>query len=182
MGLWHHVADWSAVHQLAQEQQHFTPPDKTAIIPAGQYFPMSGMNLVFHRDLLPLMLHPPMGRGELYRRFDDIWAGIIAKKVCDACGVLVTAGRPGVWHARASDAIQNLVAEAPGIARNETFWQSVDEVAVNPPPQGWERSLRVAEAATELGRGLAASDDEYIARVGRNLIRWVGFLFAENGG
>ena len=172
MGLWHNVADWSAVHQLANSPTDFTPPDSSDIIPVGQYFPMSGMNLVFHRDLLPLMLHPPMGRGEVYRRFDDIWCGILMKKVCDVCNVLVTAGTPGVWHARASDAIQNLGADAPGIARTETFWQSVDEVPLNAPPTDWARGRRISEATSELGCGLQHSDDEYLKRVGQRLTTW----------
>ena len=174
MGLWSKVADWSAVHQLAQPPANFSPPRVSAIVPAGQYFPCSGMNLIFHADLLPLMLHPKQGEGEAFRRFDDIWAGIIAKRVLDACGYWVTAGRPSVRHERASDALENLVAEAPGIKKHESFWELIEGVEIATPQRGMLRAKRIRTAAAELARGMLESGDDYTARVGANMLAWQG--------
>lgn len=61
-----------------------------------------------------------------FDRFGDIWCGIVAKKFCDAYGLLVTSGMPYVNHSRASNPFTNLRKEANGIAVNEKFWELID--------------------------------------------------------
>ena len=114
MGLWENVADLSAVDQLTNNSGYFRlpPMEKTRIMPSGQYFPFCGMNFCFRKEAIPLMYFPLMGEDQPYRRFDDIWCGIIAKKILDHLGVFISVGRLMVNHENARDPIKNLVKEA----------------------------------------------------------------------
>jgi hypothetical protein len=86
------------------------------------------MNCCFDRRAVPLAYFAPMGEGQPVKRFDDIWMGIIAKKICDHLGWLVTYGEPFVLHDRASDPVKNFAAEAPGREMNEWLWEFIDRV------------------------------------------------------
>ena len=56
--------------------------DAVLTIPKGTLFPMCGMNLAFHRDLIgPAMYFGLMGDGQPIGRYDDMWAGWCVK-VC----------------------------------------------------------------------------------------------------
>lgn len=131
VGLWDGVPDLDAVHGLACPRSDFRASGGTEIWGSGQYRPMCGMNLCFKRDATPLMYFPLMGEGQPYRRMDDIWAGVIAKRCCDALGWCMSSGPPFVRHSRQSDPLANLAKESPGIVENEKFWQYVDEINVS---------------------------------------------------
>lgn len=98
------------------------------VVPQGIYFPMCSMNFSFKREATPLMYMPPMGQGQPYDRFDDIWAGVFAKKICDHLGYYIKTGNPVVFHSRASDKYINLAKECSGYKPNETLWEFVDKV------------------------------------------------------
>jgi reversibly glycosylated polypeptide/UDP-arabinopyranose mutase len=165
MGLWEGHPDLDSVQTLngdADTWEHES--HKTKIMPAGQYFPMCGMNLCFKRELTPLMYFPLMGEGYDYRRFDDIWCGIIMKKVCDHLGLLVTCGPPYIIHNKASDPFVNLVKEAPGIAANERFWEIIDNIQL--------RGENCIECMSEIGEGLKTNDDHYLKKLGQAIVVW----------
>jgi hypothetical protein len=122
-----------------------------------------------------------MGQGERYARLDDIWCGVMAKKVIDATGDHLSVGEPWVDHSRASDPFVNLVKEAPGIPANEVFWEHVDQVPLRAFPGLASTPARVLELVRDLGAGLTkdtAALDGYVARVGRNLRTWAD-LFSD---
>lgn len=172
VGLWENCGDWDSVQE--RPKGYFIPPQGSRIIPSGQYFPVCGMNLCIARKALPLFYFPLMGDGQTYRRFDDIWAGVIAKKLMDARGWNISVGEPFVEHIRASDPEVNRVKEAPGIAANEWFWKVIDGARIQ---QGGTAAI------IELGNYLQESDfkDEidkpYIKQLGKALKVWAG-LFA----
>lgn len=120
-GVWEGVKDWDAPTQLVRGNPNAS--FYKGVIPKGTLFPMCGMNLAFKRDLLPYMYFAPMGYRVGMDRFADIWAGIRAKKVCDANNWAVVTGYASVLHDRASNVFTNLKKEARGIELNETFWQ-----------------------------------------------------------
>lgn len=61
-----------------------------------------------------------------FNRFGDIWAGLFAKKVCDALGVaMVINGAASVRHERASDPAKNMERERTGIPVNEDLWDAL---------------------------------------------------------
>ena len=170
-GLWRGVPDLDAPRSLvAGLPDDYTPPEGRWIMPAGQYQPICGMNLAFKREATPLLYFPKMGHDSPYRRFDDIWMGVLSRKLCDHLGWQIGAGRPWVHHRRASDVMTNLVKEAPGIARNETFWCDIEAVRLT------EREP--ARAVAELGQALESHPDAYTARLGMALGIWARRLGA----
>jgi reversibly glycosylated polypeptide/UDP-arabinopyranose mutase len=133
-GLWTNKIDLDAQTQLRHPDINLPAhPSLFQWIPPDIYFPMCSMNLAFHRDATPLMYFPLMGadpEGSLwgYDRFDDIWAGIFAKKIIDHLGWSVVNGSPFVEHRKASDPNKNLLKEKRGLVVNEWLWKRVDEV------------------------------------------------------
>lgn len=130
-GLWENVPDLDAPTQLLRPDLHVRRPDGARPIPRGSYFPMSGMNLAFRTSFAPAMWFPLMGKGWPFDRFDDIWAGVLAKRVADHLGLAMVSGAPTVEHRRASNVFTNLKKEATGIEANETFWRAVDSVTLD---------------------------------------------------
>lgn len=165
VGLWTRNPDLDAIQTLSGSGESWPserPP--TRLIPRGQYFPMSGMNLCFRRSVVPLMYFPLMGEGYPYRRFDDIWCGIIMKKICDHLDLSVSAGHPYIEHARASDPFVNLVKEAPGIAANEGFWEEIDSI----PLKGTSPIV----CMKEVGEALREKEDKYLSKLGKAIVTW----------
>ena len=165
VGLWTGHPDLDSVQTLngdSEKWQHQIHPTK--IIPYGQYFPMCGMNMCFKREATPLMYFPLMGEGYPYKRFDDIWCGIIAKKICDHLGYLITCGPPYINHQKASDPFINLVKEAPGIAANEKFWENIDSIKLTLD--------NFTDCMCEIGIGLQANQDEYLKKLGNAILVW----------
>lgn len=127
LGLWEGVPDYDSVQCFLQNPEvDFKPPMFSRIMPRGQYFPFCGMNFCFKKDVTPLCYFPLMGKDQPYNRFDDIWFGIIAKKICDHLNLLISCGMPFVHHTKASNKYVNLEREASGIKINEHFWEYID--------------------------------------------------------
>jgi len=121
-GLWSNVPDFDGLTQLAMPDYRLWPAMQEAIVPRGAFFPMCGMNLAFRREAAPLFYMGLQGGDWPYDRFDDMWAGLFAKKIADHLGWAVSSGAPSVRHDRASDAARNAEIEAPGIAAHEQLW------------------------------------------------------------
>lgn len=168
VGLWEGVPDFDAIQTLGKADP-VQLPSVNRIIARGQYFPMCGMNMCFKREACPLMYFPLMGLNQPYRRFDDIWAGIIMKKVCDHLNLLVSVGKPFIYHSKASDPMTNLVKEAPGIAANETFWETIDEIELTSNDPKW--------CMNEMGvKLLEHSKSEYMSTLGASLCSWANLF------
>ena len=174
MGLWSNVPDLDAVQTLAGNINAtcFEPPKGSRIVPAGQYTPICGMNLAVAREAIPLCYFPPMGESQPYRRFDDIWMGIISKRIMDHLGWRLSVGDPSVEHIRASDPMKNLEKETPGILENETFWEAVDSIPLT--------SRDAPGCMTEIGEGLISHGQNvghaYRESLGRAIVVWAGLF------
>ncbi|NCN83107.1 MAG: hypothetical protein GW947_04020 [Candidatus Pacebacteria bacterium] len=136
-GLWTNVLDHDGPTHLrhlsfrAEFAEHFSQ-----IIPNGAYFPMCSMNLAFRSEITPLMYFPLMGEDSKgnkwgYDRFDDIWAGIFAKKILDHVGYGTINGAPFIEHRKASDPFANLKKEASGIEQNERIWKDIQSITLS---------------------------------------------------
>lgn len=134
-GIWSGALDLDAqtetkLPQLLAEKPY---PPLRQFIPKLQYYPMCSMNLAFHKDVIPLMFFPMMGQDQdgnqwPYDRFDDIWAGILSKKIMDHLNWAVVSGSPQVKHNKLSMPLKNYQKEKAGLKENELFWQAVDQV------------------------------------------------------
>ncbi len=136
-GLWTNVLDYDAPYQLANPiPEKFSYDNR--IVPAGQYFPMCGMNVMWKRQSTVMMYHLLMGQwvgprtsntlSKLpFDRFGDIWCGIFMKRIVDLIGCQVSTGMPYIRHERASNPFTNLKKEANGIEVNEKMWEFIDQ-------------------------------------------------------
>lgn len=174
IGLWSGYADLDAISTLAGADPALPVTGAvTRVMPSQQYFPMSGMNLAFRREITCLMYFAPMGCGQPFARFDDIWCGLVVQRICRHLGHSIVCGHPLVDHRRASDPFTNLVKEAPGVEVNERLWEVVDAI----PLTGSEPR----ECMLEVGAWFAALEDDYLAGWGRAITSWCR-LFHEVAG
>jgi hypothetical protein len=169
VGLWRGHPDLDSIQSLA----HGCNGDRvlernlsSRVMPGEQYFPMSGMNLAFRREVACLMYFPPMGANSPYARFDDIWAGLVVQRICRHLRYAIVCGQPVVEHRRASDPFDNLVKEAPGIRANEHMWEIIDAIPL--------RGGMPLDCMREMGAGLQehSREDPYLARWGRGILEW----------
>lgn len=123
-GVWENVPDWDAPTQLVKGAQHEVDFFR-GVIPNGALFPVCAMNMAFHVKLLPYIFQAPWALG--IHRFDDIFAGITAKKAIDQNGWAAVSGYARIHHDRASNVFTNLKNEAPGIELNETYYLGNEE-------------------------------------------------------
>lgn len=132
-GLWSNVPDLDGVTALDYPEFRTEPSVGVKVMPYGKMFPMCGMNLAFKPEMLPAMYfqlqgHEMTGRGleKLpFDRFDDIWAGLFAKRILDHLGWLAVSGGPSIVHTKESDPQMRVEKEAPGIKVHEKFWRHV---------------------------------------------------------
>ena len=127
-GLWSDVADLDAPTSLVRLREPRTPllPRAHEVVPPGMAFPLSAMNVCYRRDVIPIAYNLLMGpEWDGLDRFDDIWSGLILKRVIDHVGWYVTTGEPFVRHRRQSDPFMNLRREALGIQIHERLWDYV---------------------------------------------------------
>ncbi len=178
MGLWAGIPDLDSIQALSgasiplsaiHPPGHGTPhgshlEPSNRVIPHGQFFPLCGMNLAFRREFAPLMYFGLQGDGYPYRRFDDIWCGLWAKKCLDQLGEWVTVGSPLIDHQRASAPMVNLVKEAPGIAHHEQFWQTINAADLS--------GCRIpVECMRQVGHHLAQQAG-YVSKLGHAIQVW----------
>lgn len=170
MGLWEGIPDFDAIHMLSECGKPIVLSE-TRIMPRGQYFPFCGMNFAFTRDVTPLTYFPLMGKDSPFGRFDDIWFGVICKKICDHLNYAISCGRPYIYHSKASDAFNNLIKEAPGIKFNESFWEIIDAIALT--------QHAPIDCMCEIGQHLEKYEDVYLSKLGKAMQRWAQ-LFLTN--
>ncbi len=169
IGLWSNVPDYDSIQMLSKKKQTgFKPPKHIdRILPIGQYTPICGMNLAFKREVAVLTYFPLMGENSPYHRFDDIWFGIIFKKICDHLNLLISCGHPIVKHSKASDPFINLVKEAPGLSFNENFWEIIDNIHLTSDnPKG---------CMEEVGNSLK-NKDGYVGKLGKAILTWIKYF------
>lgn len=167
MGLWEGIPDFDSINMLSgtSNQINLTP---NRLIPKGQYFPFCGMNFAFKREATPLTYFALMGYNTPFGRFDDIWFGVICKKICDHLDFAISCGTPYIFHSKASNAFDNLVKEAPGIKANESFWEIIDNVKL--------QEKTPCSCMKELGVALVLNDDAYIKKLGQAIVAWAGLF------
>lgn len=157
--MYHLLMGRMLVGPIVLDPEHKSPKDRI-----GEWGPQQGNG--------PVTFQLPLDR------FGDIWCGIIAKKLIDRRGWLVTTGTPYVRHSRASDPFANLRKEANGIALNETFWEVVDSF----DPGGgttleqdyWMMGKHIEDNRTKFPVEFYG----YFDQLGRSMRKWAG-LFME---
>ena len=173
-GLWTNVLDFDAPTQLVN--YNLTIPDSfdfIEFIPKNYFFPMCSMNLAFKTKITPIMYFPLMGydkNGKYwgYDRFDDIWAGIFAKKIIDHLGFSVVNGSPFVEHKKASDPFKNLQKEAKGIEINEILYKKVKKINLE--------SKNLNDCYLELIENIDFPKEEYFNSLKKAIKIWISLF------
>lgn len=127
-GLWSGVPDLDAPTSLHNPALRLSPAVSSQVVPRWNFFPMCGMNLAWRAELTPAMYFGLFGPAYGFDQYDDIWAGVLVKKVLDHLGMAVRSGYPSVEHRKQSNVYVNLVKQAPGMAMNEEFWRAVQRI------------------------------------------------------
>lgn len=163
-GGWDNVPDLDARTQLAYKGDIL--PRKFLrthiVLPLGCAFTGCGMNVAFKREATPLMYQPIMGLDRVgYDRWDDIWSGLIAKKICDHLRYpIVINGFASVNHSRASDPQVNLVKEQGGYEYNDVLWERLREIPL--------KGKTIIECYAELVKNFRP---QWFGPAGRTIIR-----------
>jgi len=134
-GYWLNIPDLDAIHQLVYGGEQGYKPF-VGVVPRDRYFSLSSMNFSFKPEVTVLVYQilngeNPGGHKYPFNRTDDIWAGVLAKKVCDHLNLRVHTGSPLVWHDKASNPFVNLQKEVPAMSVNEGFWKYVDNIQLS---------------------------------------------------
>ena len=168
MGFWKKNADFDAPTQLLHGSIE-VPVNKLDPIPKGYYAPICGMNLSFKHEATPLMFQPLMGKTYGIWRFDDIWCGVIVKKICDHLNFLIRTGEPSISHSRASDVWSNLKKEVDGLKANEEFWEIVDNVQL--------KGETINDCYLEIADVLKKREEEYCKILGVAMEKWINLFY-----
>ncbi len=143
------------------------------VVPPGFLIPVNGGIAGWRRELTPYVHYTLWDPSQGYRRFDDIWMGVILKHLLDLAGLRLSCGPPSVQHNRASDARKNLEYERAGKQWNERFWALLRTAVDAARGSG---SFTVQEAHELVARCLLAMDNSWAHREGEALLRWRSFF------
>ncbi len=173
-GLWTNILDFDAPTHL--RNRFLRIPDSfdfIEFIPENYFFPLCSMNLAFKAKITPLLYFPPMGYDDEgnswgYDRFDDIWAGIMAKKIVDHLNLAAVNGSPFVNHKKASDPFKNLKKEARGIKTNEILFQKIQKVKLT--------SKKINDCYLELSRKTEFPKEKYFEKLKEAMKIWLSLF------
>jgi hypothetical protein len=153
------------------------------IVPPGMAFPLCAMNVCYHRSIVPAAYNLLMGLDTVgFDRFDDIWSGLLIKRILDHQKWYAATGEPFVRHAKKSNCFSNLRKEALGIQIHEHLWDYILDAPLEP-------GLTVCGAYRALARWLSgfpkacpglAGADTYFPRLAAAMDAWSA-LFDDGG-
>ena len=178
-GLWSGIPDLDGVTALAYPDFRTREAETLEVVPQGKLFPMCGMNLAFRRELLPAMYFMLQGKNRReepypFDRFDDIWAGLFAKRIADHFGYAVVSGAPSIVHTKESDPQERVRKEAPGIVAHEKLWKVVADWNISAAETPAE-AYRMLADAVESARFVLPEYRMYWRELSRAMRRWADF-------
>jgi len=171
------IPDVDGATQLQYEKDFIkSPPQylpRPTIVPYGQMIPVNGGICGWRREMTPYIHYSLWNERLAYRRFDDIWMGIILKKFLDLNGLRMSYGPPFVNHIRASDSKMNTRYEAEGKKWNEKFWLEFN-IQVSNVNIDCTASWNVI--FHELGECLKRINNEWAQSEGEAMLKWNSFF------
>ena len=177
-GLWTNVPDLDSVRILmdgdlnGQSKTRLSESDygEGFTVAHRNYLTICSMNLAFRSEIAPAFYQYKMDDNQWgIGRFDDIWSGVVAKRVCDTLGYSIVTGNPLCQHDKAPrSTFKDLRSEVPGLEANEDFYKVVDQTET--------REGDVFEATRAIARGLLSSKHEFLRECGTDLSSWTDLL------
>jgi hypothetical protein len=182
-GLWTQTPDFDAVRILAVggprvrdgipgvegKGSNFA---RTFAAPIGSPITICSMNLAFVRDIIPAFYQFPMDDNQWgVGRFDDIWSGLVLKRVADSFGWHTLHGLPLCRHAKAGrNVFRDLSLEAAGLHLNEVMADILAKVEVDGPLEA--RAAAVA-GALEGGDWSSLHNGPFLNYCGKQMRTWI---------
>ena len=107
---------------------------KVEVVPKYLGFTGCFMNCIFRRELAPCLFHLYQGVDNVaYDRFDDIWASLMLKRICDEYGwTILINGNATCQHERLSNITKSLFQEQKGHQTNEELWDKLQRAPLIP--------------------------------------------------
>jgi len=176
-GLWSDVPDLDGPTSLVRmrETRAVVLRSGHEVVPPGMAFPLCAMNVCYHRSILPAAYNLLMGLESVgLDRFDDIWSGILVKRVLDYMGWYATTGEPFVRHLKKSNAFTNLRKEALGIHIHEHLWDYILDAPLEPGLTVTGAFKALARRLHDFPKTLPAlpCPTGYFARLSEAMVAW----------
>jgi len=138
-GLWVNQLDLNAVdilpnlngltHPLKGNSSIFN--SQNIYIDKDTYTTICSMNLSFKPEIIPAFYQLPMKIDNI-DRFDDIWTGVIFKKIADHLNKFTSHGIPLCEHHKEPrNTFDDIITEAHGLKINEELWKVIDGMHLN---------------------------------------------------
>jgi len=97
----------------------------------GTYFAVCSMNTAFVPKVIPAFYQLYLNYLDV-DRFDDIWSGLVLKKIADNLEDRVSLGEPIVLHRkRPRNVFGDLTKELEGMIINEKFWKIINKAELD---------------------------------------------------
>lgn len=177
-GLWSGVPDYDGITFKRKGYQPYKIwKNHSVVIPRFNYFSFCSMNFAFKPKVallmyLPLMGYSPDGKKWKYDRFDDIWGGIVMKKILDHHQLAVRNGSPSVEHRKASIIDKTVEQEKSGLPVNEWFWKRIDNIELN--------SDTIKGSYLEIASNMKDWKERYFNRLGEAMEIWTKMIDLQN--
>lgn len=172
-GLWTNIPDLDAIRILmdgnlnGQSKTRLKVDDfkENFVVAYDNFTTVCSMNLAIRREIVPFFYQFPMDDNP-YKigRFDDIWSGVVAKRVLDKMGKYILTGFPLCRHNKSPrSTFRDISLEAPGYESNEHFADDVSSA----PQSKKNLVMSIADQLSNKG------STNFIRYCGKNLKEWV---------
>ena len=129
-GMWTENAILDAAVQLSITSETGEISINEGLIPRGNYYSLSNINLAFNAEAAPLMYFLLMGTHNdfPFDGYGDVWCGIISKKIMDHLNWGCRSGHPFVINKQETNVWKSLKNDSNSLPVNESFWEKIDSI------------------------------------------------------
>eukprot|EP00250_Pteridium_aquilinum_P035231 c8931_g1_i1 orf=79-1122(+) len=176
-GLWLNVPDLDAPTRIVKPRVlNNTYVDAVLTLPQGCLFPMSTINLAFDRKQVGAAMFfglQTLSGSNRYQSFDDIWAGLCCKVICDHLGYGVKSGLPYIWRNSSANenAMESLHHVPEGLQWLEHLIPFFQMLRFSPTAASAEECY--LEIAKQLKEGRLNSVDTIFQQIGALMESWI---------
>jgi len=183
-GLWTNIPDLDAVRILmdgdlngqSKTRLHIDDFKSNFITARDNFQTVCSMNLAFRRAIIPAFYQFPMDDNPFgIGRFDDIWSGLLVKRVLDKLDGYIMNGAPLCIHNKAPrSTFKDLKAEVPGYESNEVFSDIIKDIQYDENRFDENKFLQLTELIAQ--KLINDGRTEFIKYCGQYLNKYVDLM------
>lgn len=179
-GLWTNVPDLDAVRLLVSgnldggcsaklDEKSY---DQDFVVADHNYVTLCSMNLAFSAEVVPYFYQLPMDdNSQKIGRFDDIWSGLILKRICDRLHYQFVSGHPLCCHSKAPrNVFSDLKAEVNGLEINEHLGDILDSIELS-SGTGSQMYIQLGESLRQ-GDWSHLQNGSFLNLMGARMVEW----------